>query len=691
MKRMRRLWLILLVAACASAYAAPSGLVVQVPKGGFVTLCFHDVVPTEAAAKKRLYSISTEKLAQWFDWMHKNQWHPVSVQQIIDAHNGGPALPDNAVLLSFDDGLESTYSQVYPLLKAYHYPALFALETGWLRRVHGGPVISGIDEPASPAQLADEAAGAVSENLDEPGKVDYNGTELGPEGFVNWAQVREMQASGLVEFATHTDSLHHGMLSNPQGNQEPAAVTRMYHPATHDYESNEMFRRRIRDDLKRSLDIITKHTGVRPRVVVWPYGATTGETLDIAHALGLKVSFSLIDKHASSVQHIGNLGRFLIMGDPGPIDIVSQLAESLAPLPKIQRAVQVDLDDIYDPDPKQENRNLGKLLDRILKMHVRTVYLQAFADPDGDGTASALYFPNRFLPMRADLFNRVAWQLKTRAQVVVYAWLPLLAYDLPDKTQQQRLDVKQFGPDGQPEPATGDYRRLSPFQPQSLRIVKGIYADLARNLSSVNGVLIHDDATLHADEDATSCLPQARWPGTDRAIENCRLSARQKTLALIDFGQAVTDHMRYYTNLSNPFHVARNLYARVVMDPSAENRFAQALGPFLKHYDEVALMAMPYLDGTKEKPSVWLDQLAEKVAEHPDGLRKTVFELQTRDWNRKQWIPGVKLRGWMQELVRDGALNLAYYPDDFLAGKPPYKPTFTGISLNDYPHGEGGR
>jgi biofilm PGA synthesis lipoprotein PgaB len=44
----------------------------------------------------------------------------------------------------------------------------------------------------------------------------------------------------------------------------------------------------------------------------------------------------------------------------------------------------------------------------------------------------------------------------------------------------------------------------------------------------------------------------------------------------------------------------------------------------------------------------------------------------------------------MQDLIRDGALNLAYYPDDFLANKPPYKPTFTGISLNDFPHGQGG-
>ena len=38
------------------------------------------------------------------------------------------------------------------------------------------------------------------------------------------AQAREMQASGLVEFAS-TANLHRGVLANPQGNMVPAAIT----------------------------------------------------------------------------------------------------------------------------------------------------------------------------------------------------------------------------------------------------------------------------------------------------------------------------------------------------------------------------------------------------------------------------------------------------------------------------------
>jgi biofilm PGA synthesis lipoprotein PgaB len=41
----------------------------------------------------------------------------------------------------------------------------------------------------------------------------------------------------------------------------------------------------------------------------------------------------------------------------------------------------------------------------------------------------------------------------------------------------------------------------------------------------------------------------------------------------------------------------------------------------------------------------------------------------------------------MQLLIRHGGVNLAYYPDDFLNNHPPFKPTYKGMSLNDFPSG----
>src|SRR3546814_1135116 len=109
------------------------------------------------------------------------------------------------------------------------------------------------------------------------------------------------------------------------------------------------------------------------------------------------------------------LPRLLVANDPRLADFAMEVV-GLEERQNL-RAVHVDLDYVYDPDPAQTDRNLGILVQRIADMGVNTVFLQAFADPEGEGLVRSLYFPNRWLPMRADLFNRVAWQQIGRAHV----------------------------------------------------------------------------------------------------------------------------------------------------------------------------------------------------------------------------------------------------------------------------------
>src|SRR5690606_16086608 len=146
------------------------------------------------------------------------------------------------------------------------------------------------------------------------------------------------------------------------------------------------------------------------------------------------------------------------------------------------RAMQVDLDYVFDPDPAQAERNLDVLVQRVRDIGPSHVFLQAFADPDGDGAADAVYFPNRHLPVRADLFNRVAWQLRTRAGVRVFAWLPVLGWTFPDAAMQSQLQLAAGDP--------ADVPRLDPSDPRSLAAVEALYADLAVG-SYFEGLLFH--------------------------------------------------------------------------------------------------------------------------------------------------------------------------------------------------------
>ena len=59
-------------------------------------------------------------------WLLKN-YTPVSLSHVVDAVANGSVLPDNSVLLTFDDGLKNNISVAYPVLEKYKFPAAIFL------------------------------------------------------------------------------------------------------------------------------------------------------------------------------------------------------------------------------------------------------------------------------------------------------------------------------------------------------------------------------------------------------------------------------------------------------------------------------------------------------------------------------------------------------------------------------------
>jgi len=613
----------------------------------FVALCYHDVrddvggalaAGQGAAITTDLhnldpdqYAISTRNLASQFDWLRSHGYHVVSLQQVIDARSGGQPLPDHAVLLTFDDGLRSVYTKVFPLLKAYRYPAVVAVVGAWA-------------------------------NLPADGKVAYGFRDFTRQDFATWDELREMQQSGLVEIASHTWNLHEGIVANPQGNVIPAVIVHAYNAKTGRYETDGEYEARIRADLERNSRAIEEHTGRAPRAIMWPYGDYTLKADSVAASLGMKVSFTLgwpvtYPDRAFGLTGLEAIPRIAIAPNP-TLGEFEWMINHLYVRENI-RAVQVDLDYVYDPDPAQQEKNLGMLLDRIQKLNVTHVWLQAFADPGGTGTASAVYFPNRELPMRADLFSRVAWQLRTRCGVEVYAWMPVLAWRFPDAALQHRLQIapKAGVKDGPPA-------RLNPFLPETQQLVGDLYEDLGR-AAPVAGILFSDDAVLRDTDDLG---PDAPLPGPER------------TRALIAFTQKMAGRTRRW---SPELATARNLFAEPVLDPRAESWFAQSLPAFLASYNVTALMAMPGLENAPQG-NRWLTRVAHKVEAAPNGAMKTVFELQTVDWRTKHAIPTTQLANQMRMLQGEGVLHLAYYPDDFLKGNPAIDQLIPAFSAATY-------
>jgi poly-beta-1,6-N-acetyl-D-glucosamine N-deacetylase len=603
-------------------------------QSNFKVLSFHDIV-LEKTANSEIDDVTVDNLINYFSWLNTNGYNVISIQDVLTAQKTGQSLPKNSIILTFDDGYKSFYTYVMPLLKAFKYPATLAIVGSWLETPENGTVL-------------------------------YADKLVPRSKFLSLTELQEISRSNLVEIASHTYDLHHGILGNAQGNTMPALTTFEYNKITNQYESEEHYLNRIKSDLVKNNSWIKTKTGKSPRIIVWPYGRYNQVAQTIAKDLGMEVAITLDDDENLEHQPIDSIHRIYLINNPEIDDFVANLRD---PPPALERVMHVDLDYVYDKDPIQQEKNLGLLLERVKDSGVTTVYLQAFADDDASGVAKSLYFNNRYLPVKADLFGRVSWQLKTRVGVRVFAWMPLLAFDPgPEKLRDLDLVTSLDGSKGI------GYHRLSPFSERSRDFIKGIYSDLGR-YASFAGILIHDDATLSDQEDASPAALNyyaKNWglpPNIHEIKQNPAFNekwVKAKTQALTQFALEMRNAAQDYRK---PISLARNYYAEVALNPNSEEWFAQSIPNGLEHFNWVALMAMPYMEKAAN-PTEWLNNLVDKTQIYPKASKKLVYEFQAKDWNTGKPIPTKELSGWMRSMRIKGVFNFGYYPDDQFTNHP---------------------
>jgi biofilm PGA synthesis lipoprotein PgaB len=637
MRPPRLLWALFLLLLAPRVFAAT--------QGELTVLSYHEIADA-ADALSPDYAVTPTHFLRQMDWLRNHGYRFVSVDDVLASREGRRPLPEKAILVTFDDGYRSVYTHAWPVLRMFRIPAVVNVIGSWL------------------------------EAKDE---IDYDGRAHPRSAVIDWKALKEMVDSGLVEVGSHSFDLHHGILGNPQGNLEPAGTTRQWLPNEKRYETEKVYRRRVQADLERNSDLIRRRFGRAPRVIAWPYGRYNAVTRDVALGLGMRIGLTLDDGANTRETPLFGLRRVLVSRSMSLVEFGREIAareQDLSDQDRPQVAAHVDLDYVYDADPAQQERNLGHLLDRLQRLGVNTVYLQAFADPDGNGSADAVYFPCRRLPMRADLFNRVAWQIRTRTQVRrVYAWMPALAWELPAGDPAAGDVVKAIAGD-HPERLNMGYRRLTPFSPRAREAIREIYEDLARS-APFEGLLFHDDLTLSDHEDASPpALAVYRSWGLPGSVEEIRRSDDLigrwtifKINALDDLAMELADVVR---EQEPALKVARNLYARVALQPRAESWYSQSLDNSVARYDFTAIMAMPYMERETDQASFFRDLVA--AVERRGAMKRVVFELQTVDWrDGNRLIPTEELTATIRSLYAQGVQHVGYYPDVLFRDHPDFR------------------
>lgn len=213
--------------------------------GRAVVLTYHHI-------SSKPFSSITIKPVRFEDDMKmlkNNYFNVVSFRDMINAMQGEAKLPPNAVVVSFDDGIESFYKYAYPVLKKYDIPAINFIIT------------------------------SRTESY-KPSPDDYN--PLSPD------EIKQMYKSGLVDIQSHSHNGHQLIVRNEKGQTGGMLAFREYDQKTGTYETINHYNKRVFDDLTTSADIIQKYIGNRPDTLCFPFGHYNTGLVNLAESAGFK-------------------------------------------------------------------------------------------------------------------------------------------------------------------------------------------------------------------------------------------------------------------------------------------------------------------------------------------------------------------------------------------------------------------
>lgn len=263
-------------------------------------LMYHDLKDPSAVKTKSEEpesAIPLDVFKEQMELLKADGFHIISIDQYADFIENKGNVPDNAVLLTFDDGYESFYTEAFPVLKEYGYPAVNFV------------IVSGADNHA-----------------------------LKGRPKMTWDQMREMQKSGM-SFYNHTYDSHKYGVMRADGLTKPVLTRHQYLKKEQRVETDEEYHTRVKTDLEKAELRLKEELGNTRGVIAFPYGAYNAEVLDILKEVGISISFTVKE----GINGRGQTNGFRVNGSREG-ESAKQLMEKLKALDMNQAAVTIHLD-----------------------------------------------------------------------------------------------------------------------------------------------------------------------------------------------------------------------------------------------------------------------------------------------------------------------------------------------------------
>ena len=224
------------------AYGGPdTKTVVSVP-----ILLYHRFGPVVADSM----TITTPVFESHLKYLRDNGYTVIPLRQLVDylLKKGAP-LPPGAVVIVADDGHESVYTDMLPLIRKYHVPVTLFIY---------------------PSAISNASYA------------------------MTWEQLRELKKSGLVDFQSH--SYWHPNFKKDKKKMTPA-----------EYEKS------VQMQLRKSREKLEKELNVKVDMLAWPFGIYDDELVRKAAESGYAAAFTIERRNAGNADNVMTLPRYLLI------------------------------------------------------------------------------------------------------------------------------------------------------------------------------------------------------------------------------------------------------------------------------------------------------------------------------------------------------------------------------------------
>lgn len=241
-------------------------------------LLYHHLDETAAESGTVL---SPERFEQQMQLLSENGYTTVTFDNIIAFVESGTSLPDNPVIITFDDGYMSNYEYAFPILQKYGFKAtIFAI--------------------------------GCSIGHDKY----YKNTQYEMTPHFGAKEIAEMTASGVIDIQSHTYDMHQWA---PFESTEPARTTIL----PFENESDVTYKAALMKDVEQQHDAFESCGLAKSYVLAFPQGAYTAFTNEILVSCGYKVTVTTEADRVNTIvygepESLIGLGRMNI--DPNVTD-----------------------------------------------------------------------------------------------------------------------------------------------------------------------------------------------------------------------------------------------------------------------------------------------------------------------------------------------------------------------------------